>query len=76
MKMVIDTNRLAASLIKSSVNREIILVDKFEFYSPDYITTEIENNRSYFIKKAKVKPNEFDEILNTLLYHIRLVPFE
>ena len=76
MKLVIDTNRLAAALIKSSLNRELILVDKFEFYSPDYITTEIENNRSYFIKKAKINSNEFDDILNTLLDHIHLVPFE
>ena len=76
MKLVIDTNRLAAALIKSSITREIILSDKFDLYSPDYIITEIEKNRNYFIKKAKISLSEFEEILFTLLNHIHLVPFE
>jgi predicted nucleic acid-binding protein len=76
MKLVIDTNRLAAALIKSSVTREIILSDKFDLYSPDYILTEIDNNRDYLIKKAKINENNFEEILLTLLNHIHLVTFK
>ena len=76
MRLVIDTNRLAAALIKSSVTREIILSDKFDLFSPDYILTEITKNRHYFIKKAKITVKEFDEILLTLLNHIQLIPFE
>ena len=76
MKLVIDTNRLVAALIKSSVTREIILSDKFVLYSPDYILTEINKNRDFFIKKAKIKVIEFKEILLTLLGHIHLIPFE
>ena len=76
MKLVIDTNRLVAALIKSSVTREIILSDKFVLYSSDYILTEINKNRDFFIKKAKIKVIEFKEILLTLLGHIHLIPFE
>ena len=76
MRLVIDTNRLAAALIKSSVTREIILSDKFDLYSPDYILTEIKKNRVYFIKKAKINVKEFEEILFTLLNHIHLIPLE
>jgi len=76
MKLVIDTNRLAAALIKSSVTREIILSDKFDLYSPDYILTEIDKNRDFLIKKAKITKKEFEEILLTLLNHIHLIPFE
>jgi predicted nucleic acid-binding protein len=76
MKLVIDTNRLVAALIKSSVTREIILSDKFDLYSPDYILTEIERNRDFIIKKAKINIKDFEEILLTLLYHIHLVPFK
>ena len=76
MKLVIDTNRLAAALIKSSLTREIILSDKFDLYSPEYILTEIEKNRDHFIKKAKINEKEFEEILNTLLNHIQLIPFK
>jgi predicted nucleic acid-binding protein len=76
MKIVIDTNRLAAALIKSSVTREIILSDKFELYSPDIILTEIEKNRDYIIMKANINVKEFEEIFFTLLNHIHLIPFK
>jgi predicted nucleic acid-binding protein len=76
MRLVIDTNRIVAALIKSSVTREIILCDKFELFSPDYILTEIDDNREYLIKKAKINVKEFEEILITLLNHIFLVPFD
>jgi putative PIN family toxin of toxin-antitoxin system len=76
MRLIIDTNRLAAALIKSSVTREIILSDKFELFSPDYVLTEIDKNREYLIKKARLKRIEFEEILITLLDHIQLIPFK
>jgi predicted nucleic acid-binding protein len=76
MRLIIDTNRLAAALIKSSVTREIILNDKFELYSPDYVLTEIDKNREYLIKKARLKNIEFEDILITLLNHIQLIPFK
>ena len=76
MRLVIDTNRLAAALIKSSVTREIILSDKFDLYSPDYILTEIKKNRVYFIKKAKINVKEFEEIQFTLLNHINIITLE
>jgi len=76
MKLVIDTNRLVAALIKSSVTREIILSDKFDLYSPDYILAEIERNRDFLIKKAKINVKNFEEILLTLLNYIHLIPFE
>jgi predicted nucleic acid-binding protein len=76
MRLVIDTNRLAAALIKSSVNREIILSDKFTLFSPDYVLTEIDKNREYLVKKAKLNNSEFEEILVTLLDHIHLIPFK
>ena len=76
MKLVIDTNRLVAALIKSSFTRKIILSDKFELYSPEYILNEIGKNRKYLIMKAKVNEAKFEEILIILLNHIHLVPFE
>ena len=76
MKLVIDTNRLVAALIKSSFTREIILSDKFKLYSPDFILTEINNNLDFLIEKAKLNLKDFKEILIILLNHINLVPFE
>jgi len=76
MRLIIDTNRLNAALIKSSVTREIILSDKFDLYSPDYALTEIDNNREYLIKKARLNDSEFEEIFVTLIGHIQLIPFK
>ena len=76
MKLVIDTNRLMAALLKSSVSREIILSEKIEFYSPEYMIKEIEKHRKYLMNKSKLNKEDFNFLLFTLLEKITLVPFE
>jgi predicted nucleic acid-binding protein len=76
MRIVIDTNRVIAALLKSSVSREIILSDKFDFFSPDIILSEIRKHRKYLIDKSNLDPEGFEVILFTLLERISLVPFE
>jgi predicted nucleic acid-binding protein len=76
MKLVIDTNRIMAGLLKESTSRKIILDSQFVFYAPDYIETELFKHREYLIKKAKMTESDFDTLLNTLLGQITLVPFE
>jgi predicted nucleic acid-binding protein len=76
MKLVIDTNRLMAALLKTSASREIILSEKIEFYSPEYMITEIEKHRKYLMKKSKLNNEDFNFLLSTLLKKIKLVPFE
>jgi len=53
MKLVIDTNRIMAGLLKESTSRKIILNNHFLFYAPDYIETELFKHREYLMKKAK-----------------------
>ena len=76
MKIVIDTNRLMAALLKSSVSREIILSDKLNLYSPDIIISELTKHRKYLMGKANINPREFEIILSSLLERIHLVSFE
>ena len=76
MKLVIDTNRIMAGLLKESTSREIILDNRFIFYAPDYIETELFKHREYLMKKAKMTESGFDTLLHTLLEQITLVPFE
>ena len=76
MKLVIDTNRFMAALLKSSVSREIIISEKIEFYSPEYMITEIEKHRNYLMKKSKLDKKDYNFLLSTLLENITLVPFE
>ncbi|MBS3078953.1 PIN domain-containing protein [Candidatus Pacearchaeota archaeon] len=44
MKLVIDTNRIIASLIKDGHSRKILFSNLFEFYTPDYTLMEIYNH--------------------------------
>jgi len=76
MKLVIDTNRIMAGLLKESTSREIILDNHFLFYAPDYIETEIFQHREYLIKKAKITESDFDILLHILLEQITMVPFD
>jgi predicted nucleic acid-binding protein len=63
MKLVIDTNRIMAGLLKSSLCREIILHETLEFYAPDYLVTEIQKYRSYICRKADIKEKDFNNIV-------------
>ena len=76
IKLVIDTNRIMAGLLKESTSRKIILDNHFLFYAPDYIETEIFQHREYLIKKTKMTESDFDTLLHILLEQITLVPFD
>ena len=76
MKLIIDTNRVMAGLLKNSLARMIILNDIFEFYAPDYMLDEIEKHGDYLRKKAKLSKKDFNIILYTLMENIELIPYD
>jgi len=76
IRLVIDTNRIMAGLLKTSTSRKIILHDHFSFYAPDYIGTELAKNREYLIRKSKLAESDYDMLLGILLDRVTLVPFE
>ena len=76
MRLVIDSNRIMAGVLKSSSSRELILCGRFEFYSPDQLVIEIKKYEDYLIEKGRLEHGQFDTILNALLDNIILVPYE
>jgi len=76
MKLVIDTNRIIASLIKPQSSRRIILDNKIQFITPDFTLSEIMKYREMVIQKANLIPEEFDLILYILFEHIDIAPKE
>ena len=76
MRLVIDTNRIMAGLLKDSTSRKIILNNHFLFYAPDYLETELFRHREYLMKKAKIPESDFDTLLHILLEPVTLIPFE
>jgi predicted nucleic acid-binding protein len=76
MRLVIDSNRFIAGVLKGSLSRELILNRHFEFYSPDYLMAEIKKHKEYLLKKTKLTDVEFNIVLYTLLNNVTLVSYE
>jgi len=74
MKILVDANRIVAALLKQSTTRNILLDEAFEFVSPDYILSEIEEHRDELQQKAKLMKEEFDILLALLFERITILP--
>lgn len=75
MKIVADTNRILAALIKESTTRNILFDDCFSFVTVDYTLTEIEAHKEEIKKKTKLTDDELDILLVILFGHITILPF-
>jgi predicted nucleic acid-binding protein len=73
MKIVVDSNRLVASLLKDSTTREILHYKNFEFIAPEFINEEIRKYKEYFLKKSRIRSGEFDLLLSLLLERVTLI---
>ena len=74
MKIVADSNRVIASLLKSSTTREILFNRNFDFVAPEFIKEEIYKYKLEFVKKAKITAEEFDVLLSLFFERIKLIP--
>lgn len=73
MKLVIDSNRFFASLIKDSSSRKILLSPYFEFYTPHFFLDEFMKYKSEIIQKAKLPEETIKNIYNILIQKINFV---
>ena len=74
MKIVVDTNRIIAALIKEGTTRKILFDDYFEFITPDYTISEIHEHEDELKKITKLKDDEFKMLLDLILEHIKIIP--
>ena len=74
MKVVIDSNRAIAALIKDSTTREILFNSNFKFVAPSHITIEINSYKNAIIQKIGIAENEFDILLSLIFQHITIIP--
>ena len=51
MKLVIDTNKIMAAMIKDSLSRRIISTPMFQFITPDHTLQNSPNTKRQFGKK-------------------------
>ncbi len=73
MRLVVDTNRIIASLIKDSVSRKIIKSGKIEFFTIRFGEVELSKYLNYIIEKARININEFTRIKESLFENIKVI---
>ena len=74
MKIVIDSNRVLAAMIKESTTREILFDKTFEFIAPEYIESEIRKYKDRVINAANITEDEFEILLALIFENITIVP--
>ena len=73
MKLVIDTNRIIAALVKDGFSRQIISYFPIEFISPEFTRKEVDKYEKEIIEKAGISKNEFDMVFASLLERITII---
>ncbi len=76
MKIVMDSNVLFSALIKDSLTRKIILEYDDLFLFPEFIFEETNNHIEELLTKSKMKKEDFDLLLKSLLNKVFIVPNE
>ena len=74
MKLVIDTNRIIAALLKNSSCRLIIMNPEFEFISPDYTLTEIDKYKEMILEKSKLSKDKLNVVMSIIFEKIEIIP--
>ena len=74
MKLVVDTNRIIAALLKESTSRKILLNTEIEFICPDHALSEIREHKEELTKKAGITGEEFETVISLLFERITIHP--
>ena len=74
MRIVIDTNRIIAAMIKDGISRKIIFNENFTFITPDHTIMEINKYEEEIREKTNITHEEFG-ILNAFIFErIKIIP--
>lgn len=74
MRLVVDTNRVVAALIKPSTSRQILMDRHMEFLAPEYTLEELEDHLEEIARKAKMELPQLRALLNLILERVQIVP--
>jgi predicted nucleic acid-binding protein len=73
MKLIVDTNRIIAALIRDSASRKILLSDKFDFLTVGITKSEIEEHKQELLEKANLTEEQFNIVFSLLFSRIFVV---
>ncbi len=75
MKILVDTNRIIAALVKAGTTRDILFDENFEFVTPDFTISEIREHEDELLKKTKLTKQEFEILLALIFEYVTIIPF-
>lgn len=73
MRIVVNTNRIIAALIKDSASRKVLLSDKLEFVTVGITKLEIGKYKNEIMEKAKINEEDFIKLLSILFSRIFVI---
>ncbi len=73
MKIVVDTNRIIAALIKDSASRRILFSNKFEFLTTEFTKKELEGHKKEILGKVHITEHALDTLMSALFKRIYIV---
>jgi predicted nucleic acid-binding protein len=76
MKVVVDTNIVFSAILNSSGNIGKVLVNygrQFEFYSCDFLKTEIALHQKKLLKLTRLNEAELNELITLCIKNIRFI---
>lgn len=74
MRLVVDTNRVVAALIKNSVSRRILMDRRMDFLTPEHTLEELEDHLAEIASKAKLDIPQLRALLNLVLERVQIIP--
>src|SRR3989344_8977430 len=72
MKLVVDSNRIFAALIRDSVSRKILLSPKFSFLGVYFSQAEIKKHEKEILSKAGITRRDYLALFDMFFRKIRL----
>jgi len=70
MRLVVDTNRIIATLVKDSASRKILLSDKTDFLTIEITKLEIEEHRQELLDKTRLTNEQLNLALSSLFSRV------
>ena len=74
MRILVDTNRIIAALVKQGTTRSILFNEYFEFVTPDYTISEIMRYKEEIKRKARINDAELEILLALIFERITVIP--
>ncbi len=76
MRIVVDSNRIIAGLIRDSATRRILLYPELDFYAPDHLLMEVDKYKHMIMKKGKISESTFEILFGMIQERLDVIPQE